>query len=279
MAKPTTKQELIDYSLRQLGAPVLEINVADEQLDDIVDDAIQFFNERHYNGVERAYLKYIVSQDDIDRGRAGGPGAAGITTHTASATIAGISSTFSYYENGNFLQVPDAVQSVVRVFKFDASVINSGMFSIKYQLFLNDLYYFNSVELLQYSMIKSYISDIDHLLTPDRHLRFNVRQGRLYLDMDWAAAAAGTYIVLDCYRAVDPADFSKIYNDGWLKRYVTQLIKRQWGQNLIKFQGVKLPGGIELNGRQLYDDAVTEINALMSEFQSTYELPPMDDIG
>ena len=197
MAKPTTKQELIDYSLRQLGAPVLEINVADEQLDDIVDDAIQFFNERHYNGVERTYLKYIVSQDDIDRGRAGGPGAAGITTHTASATIAGISSTFTFYENGNFLQVPDAVQSVVRVFKFDASVINSGMFSIKYQLFLNDLYYFNSVELLQYSMVKSYISDIDHLLTPDRHLRFNVRQSRLYLDMDWAAATAGTYIILD----------------------------------------------------------------------------------
>ena len=153
------------------------------------------------------------------------------------------------------------------------------MFSIKYQLFLNDLYYFNSVELLQYSMVKSYISDIDHLLTPDRHLRFNVRQSRLYLDMDWAAATAGTYIILDCYRAVDPADFSKIYNDSWLKRYVTQLIKRQWGQNLIKFQGVKLPGGIELNGRQLYDDAVAEINALMSEFQSTYELPPMDEIG
>jgi hypothetical protein len=279
MAKPTSKQELIDYALRQLGAPVLEINVADEQLDDIVDDAIQFFNERHYNGIERTYLKYIVSQDDIDRGRAGGPGDAGITTSTTSANIAGITSSFTFYENGNFLQVPDAVQSVVRVFKFDQSVINSGMFSIKYQLFLNDLYYFSSVELLHYTMVKSYLGDIDFILTPDRHVRHNVRQGRLYIDMDWSAAAAGTYIIIDCYRAVDPQEFTKIYNDSWLKRYVVSLIKRQWGQNLIKFQGVKLPGGIELNWRQLYDDAVTEITRLMDEFQSTYELPPMDDIG
>lgn len=279
MAKPTTKQELIDYALRQLGAPVLEINVADEQLDDIIDDAIQFFNERHYNGIERTYLKYIVTQEDIDRGRAGRPGEAGITTSTTSANIAGISTTFNFYENGNFLQVPDAVQSVVRVFKFDQSVINSGMFSIKYQLFLNDLYYFSSVELLHYTMVKSYLADIDFILTPERHVRFNVRQGRLYIDMDWAAAAPNTFIIIDCYRAVDPADFSKIYNDSWLKRYVVSQIKRQWGQNLIKFQGVKLPGGIELNGRQLYDDAMAEITKLMDEFQSTYELPPMDDIG
>ena len=153
------------------------------------------------------------------------------------------------------------------------------MFSIKYQLFLNDLYYFSSVELLHYTMVKSYLADIDYILTPERHVRFNVRQGRLYIDMDWAAAAPNTFIIIDCYRAVDPADFSKIYNDSWLKRYVVSQIKRQWGQNLIKFQGVKLPGGVELNGRQLYDDAMAEITKLMDEFQSTYELPPMDDIG
>ena len=278
MAKPTTKQELIDYSLRQLGAPVLEINVADEQLDDIVDDAIQFFNERHYNGVERAYLKYIVSQDDIDRGRAGGPGAAGITTHTTSATIAGISSTFSYYENGNFLQVPDAVQSVVRVFKFDASVINSGMFSIKYQLFLNDLYYFNSVELLQYSMTKTYLEDIDFLLTTDKQVRFNKRQDRLYLDIDWSSQAS-EYIVIECYRALDPASFTQVYNDSFVKQYLTALIKRQWGQNLIKFNGVKLPGGTELNGRQLYEDAMRDLDDIKQRMSLEYELPPMDLIG
>ncbi len=277
MAKPTTKQELIDHCLRKLGAPVLEINVSDEQLDDIVDDAVQYFNERHFDGVERMYLKYKITQEDIDRGQADPltSNTTGIVSTTA--TSGGFSNT--WYENSNFINCPDSVIGVEKVFKFDTSSISGGMFSIKYQLFLNDLYFFNSVELLQYSMTKRYLEDIDFLLTTDKQIRFNKRQDRLYLDIDWKSQAVNQFIVLDCYRALDPENFSQIYNDSFLKRYCTAMIKKQWGQNLIKFRGVKLPGGIEFNGREIYQDGVQEVNEIREQMSSTYELPPLDMIG
>ena len=283
--KPANRQDFIDYCLRKLGAPVLEINVDDEQIDDAVDDGIQMFNERHFDGVERMYLKYQISQDDIDRGRArndsGSTNTAGIvTTVGTSSTITGYGATTSnWYETSNFLQVPDSVVGVEKIFKFDSSSISSGMFSIKYQLFFNDLYYFNSVELLQYAMTKTYLEDIDFLLTPDKQVRFNKRQGRLYLDMDWGAQTVDNYLVLDCFRALDPEDFNQIYNDIFLKEYVTLLIKRQWGQNMIKFKGVKLPGGIEMNGREIYDDAERALESFRERFKLEYELPPLDFIG
>ncbi len=283
--KPANRQDFIDYCLRKLGAPVLEINVDDEQIDDAVDDGIQMFNERHFDGVERMYLKYQINQDEIDRGRArndaDSTNTAGIvTTVGTSSTITGYGTTTSnWYETSNFIQVPDSVVGVERIFKFDSSSISSGMFSIKYQLFLNDLYYFNSVELLQYAMTKTYLEDIDFLLTPDKQIRFNKRQGRLYLDMDWGSQTVDNFLVLDCYRALDPADFNQIYNDIFLKEYVTLLIKRQWGQNMIKFKGVKLPGGIEMNGREIYDDAERALESLRERIKLEYELPPLDFIG
>ena len=278
MAKPTTKQELVDYCLRRLGAPVLEINVADDQIDDLVDDALQYFNERHYDGVEKMYLKYKITDDDIARGRAKGTDGVGIVTTTATST--GIAATtFNFYENSNFIQVPDSVIGIEKIFKFDTSSISGGMFSIKYQLFLNDLYYFNSVELLQYAMVKSYLEDIDFLLTTDKQVRFNKRQDRLYLDIDWGSQSAGDFIVIECYRALDPASFVQVYNDSFVKKYLTALIKRQWGQNLIKFNGVKLPGGIELNGRQIYEDAMRDLEDIKQRMSMEYELPPFDMIG
>ena len=287
MANPSTRQGLIDYCLRQLGAPVLEINVDDDQIDDLVDDTIQYFNERHYDGVEKMYLKYKITQGDIDRGigavSAGSDSVdsiGGVGIVTTSATSTGIAATtFNFYENSNFIQVPDSVIGVERIFKFDTSSISGGMFSIKYQLFLNDLYYFNSVELLQYAMVKSYLEDIDFLLTPEKQVRFNKRQDRLYLDIDWGAQTVGDFIVLECYRALDPASFSQIYNDSFVKRYLTALIKRQWGQNLSKFRGVKLPGGIELNGGEIYQQAEQELNDIKSRMSMEYELPPLDFIG
>ena len=278
MAKPTTRQELIDYCLRRLGAPVLEINVDDDQIDDLVDDAVQYFQERHFDGVERMYLKYKITQEDIDRGRGANTDGVGIVTTTANSVGVG-STSFSFYESSNFIQVPDSVTGIQKIFKFDTSSISGGMFSIKYQLFLNDLYYFNSVELLQYSMVKSYLEDIDHLLTTDKQIRFNKRQNRLYLDIDWKSQSVDTFFVIDCHRALDPDDFTKIYNDSFMKKYLTSLIKRQWGQNLIKFNGVKLPGGIELNGRQIYDDAEKELEMIKDRMSSDYELPPLDMIG
>ena len=282
MAKPASRTQLVDYCLRKLGAPVLEINIDDDQIDDLVDDAIQLFNERHFDGVERMYLKYQLTQEDIDRGKAKNTDGVGIVTTTATATaVAGLGTTITnnWYETSNFLQVPDSVVGVEKIFKFDTSSISGGMFSIKYQLFLNDLYYFNSVELLQYAMTKSYLEDIDHLLTTDKQIRFNKRQDRLYLDIDWGSQDKDQYLVLDCYRALDPANFSQVYNDSFLKRYCTALIKKQWGQNLIKFKGVKLPGGIEFNGREIYQDGVEEVNAIRDQMSSTYELPPLDMIG
>ena len=281
MAKPASRTQLVDYCLRKLGAPVLEINLDDDQIDDSVDDAIQLFNERHFDGVERMFLKYKITQADLDRGRAKGTDGVGIVTTTATSTnIAGYGTTTSnWYETSNFLQVPDSVVGVEKIFKFDTSSISGGMFSIKYQLFLNDLYYFNSVELLQYAMVKSYLEDIDFLLTTDKQVRFNKRQDRLYLDIDWGSESADTYLVLDCYRALDPNSFTQVYNDSFLKLYLTALIKRQWGQNLIKFKGVKLPGGIELNGREIYDDAEREIDSIRQRMANEYELPPYDFVG
>ena len=279
MAKPSTRQGLIDYCLRQLGAPVLEINVDDDQIDDLVDDAIQYFNERHFDGVEKMYLKYKITQDDVDRGRGKGTNGVGIVTTTGTSTIVGTATTFSFYETSNYIQVPDSVIGIEKIFKFDTSSISGGMFSIKYQLFLNDLYYFNSVELLQYSMTKSYLEDIDHLLTTDKQIRFNKRQDRLYLDIDWGSQSADEFIVLECYRALDPESFTQIYNDSFMKLYLTALIKRQWGRNLSKFKGVKLPGGLELNGGEILQQAESELADIRSRMMSEFELPPLDFIG
>ena len=290
MAKPATRQQLIDYCFRKLGAPVLEINVDDDQVDDLVDDAIQLFNERHFDGVERMYLKYEITQGDIDRGLGvevpgettvnGTTGVGIVTTTSTSTNISGYGTTSTnWYENSNFLQIPDSVVGVNKIFKFDTSSISGSMFSIKYQLFLNDLYYFNSVELLQYSMTKTRLEDIDFLLTPEAQIRFNQRQDRLYMDIDWGAQTAGDFLVLDCHRALDPETFNQVYNDYFVKLYLTALIKRQWGQNLIKFRGVKLPGGLELNGREIYDDAERELERIKEKMMLEFEIPPLDFIG
>jgi hypothetical protein len=275
MAKPNSRQSLIDYCLRKLGAPVLEINVADEQIDDAVDDALQLFHERHFDGVVRTFLKYQITEEDKDRGRAG-PGGTGISSETA----VGVTTNFTWYENGNYIQVPDSIIGIEKVFKFDSSSISNGMFSVKYQLFLNDIAFDLGYQgLLSYAMTKSYLEDIDFLLTTDKQLRFNKRQNRLYMDIDWASAVSGDYIVLDCYRIINPDDFTNVYNDSFVKLYLTALIKRQWGQNLIKFKGAKLPGGIELNGREIYDDAEREILDIKNRMLSEYEIPPLDLIG
>ena len=281
MAKPTTRKELQEYCLRKLGAPVLEINVDDDQIDDLIDDTFQYFNERHFDGVEKMYMKYKITEEDINRGKAKDTTGVGIVTTSATSTnISGYGTTVSnWYETSNFIQVPDSVIGVEKIFKFDTSSISGGMFSIKYQLFLNDLYHFNSVELLQYAMTKTYLEDIDFLLTTDKQIRFNQRQDRLYLDIDWGAQQIDDWIIIECYRALDPDTFVGVYNDSFVKKYLTSLIKRQWGQNLIKFKGTKLPGGIELNGREIYDDAVQELADIKEAMSTEYELPPLDFIG
>ena len=279
MAQPSSRQGLIDYAKRQLGFPVLEINVADEQFSDLLDDAVQVYQERHYDGIARMYLKYKITQDDIDRGQArGGNTTLGITTTTATSTV-GLSTTFDLEENSNYIQMPPSVIGVNQIFKIRSDTVYDGLFNIRYQLFLNDLYAFGSVDLLQYSMVQTYLEDISFLLNPDMRYRFNIRQDRLYIDADFGVLNKDDFFVIDCFRILDPNDFTRVYNDPFLKRYFTALCKKQWGQNLIKFQGVQLPGGIQLNGRQIYDDGVRELDELRAKMSSDYEMPPLDMIG
>jgi len=278
--QPSSRSDFKTYCLRQLGAPVLEVNLASEQCEDLIDDALQMFQERTFDGAAQTYLKYKIRQGDIDRGK--GPGSTdvvGITTTTATSTV-GITSTFSFEENNNFLQVPPEVIGVYKIFHFDGSnTITNNMFSVKYQLFLNDIYFWGATELLTYAMTKTYLEDINFLLTTEKQIRFNKRQDRLYLDIDWDSVNVDDWLIIDCYRLLDPSDYGRVWNSQFLKQYATALMKRQWGQNLLKFGGVKLPGGIELNGRQIYDDGQKDIDILMERMSSTYELPPLDMVG
>ena len=282
MAKPQSRAEFKEYCLRQLGAPVLEINIATEQCEDIIDDAIQYFHERHFDGVAQVYLKYKVTQEDKDRGK--GPaedGVSGITTTSATATINGASIQFDYEENSNYLEIPPEIIGVTKLFRFDGTnTATNNMFSLKYQLFLNDIAFnWGTTELLSYAMTRTYLSDIDYLLNTEKQIRFNQRMDRLYIDIDWAEVNVGDYFIIDCWRALDPADYARVWNDSFLKPYTVALMKRQWGQNLLKFTGVKLPGGVELNGRQIYDDAEKDLERIRERMSETYELPPLDMIG
>ena len=284
MSQPSSRSTFKEYCLRQLGAPVLEVNVADEQVDDLIDDGLQYWNERHYDGVTQMYMKYAVTQQDIDRGRAStsssSTNSAGIVTTTADATIAGVSTSFDWHENSNYLQVPPEIIGVNKIMHFDGTnTATNNMFSVKYQLFLNDIYYWGTTEILTYAMTRTYLEDIEFALTTQKQIRFNQRQDRLYLDIDWSSLEKGDFIVMDCYRLLNPNDYTRVWNDSFLKKYIPALIKRQWGQNLMKFQGVKLPGGVELNGRQIYDDGEKELEKIREMMSNTDELPPLDMIG
>ena len=271
MSKPSTRQGLIDYCLRRLGYPVLEVNVDDDQIDDLIDDAIQYFQERHFDGVERMLLKHEITKENKETLKTG------ITTTTANSTVGITTTTFT--ESQNFIQLPDHVLGVERVLKMDASTISSGLFNIKYQIFLNDLYYYGALDLMNYAMTKTYLEDLSRIITPDTQLRFNKKNHRLYLDIDFGQLSDDTFIIIDGYRLLDPSDAPAIYNDFWLKRYATAIIKKQWGMNLIKFNGVLLPGGVQLNGRQIYEDALKEIEAIEYSLKTEYEIPPLDLIG
>ena len=210
-----------------------------------------------------------------------GAGSVGIASTSATATIVGTATTFTYYENSNYIQVPPNVIGVNKAFQWDDAqgVNTANLFSFKYQLFLNDIYYWGQTDLLSYSMAMSYLETLNFLLNTHKQIRFNQRQDRLYLDVDWDTIQVGDFIILDCFIAMDGNDYSRVWNDSFLKRYLVALIKKQWGQNLIKFQGVKLPGGIEFNGREIYEDGVREVDKIREEMSSYYELPPMDLIG
>ena len=275
MAKPATRAQLKEYCLRKLGKPVIEINVDDDQVEDLIDDTIQLFNERVYDGIERTYLKYKFTADDLANGRS-----RNLTTTKTDTNLGAnpASRTLSFEEGRGYLTVPDHVIGIVGVAPIANTYVNS-MFGFRHQFFLNDFYNFYAYDILNLEMTMQYISTLEFLIEGNKPLRYNKVQNRLYLDLDWNRVADNDYVLIDCYRALDPNTYTKIYNELFVKKYLTALVKRQWGQNLIKFTGIKMPGGVEFNGRQLYDDAQGEIEKIEGEMLSKYETAPLDFVG
>ena len=266
MANPATRETLKQYALRALGKPVIEINVDDDQLEDRLDEALQYFAQYHYDGVERMYLKHEITQADVDRSK---------TNDTTTATdVRDGSVTASFTEGRGFIPMPQAVVSVLNIFPFDDQATNN-MFDIRYQLRLNDLYDFSSTSIIHYQMTMQQLDFLSHILVGEKPIRFNQHQNRLYIDMDFANdIAVDEFLIIECYRKIDPASYPDIFDDIYLKRYATALIKRQWGANLSKFTGVQLLGGVEMNGGEIYSQAQQEIERLEEQIQLAFELPP-----
>ena len=263
MATPSTRETLKQYCLRNLGKPVIDINVDDDQVEDRIDEALQYFAQYHVDGVERMYLKYLVTADDITR-----------MTTDASESVTENSITTTYKRADNFLVVPSSVISVINVFPLSDRA-NLNMFDVRYQLRLNDLYDFSSTSIVHYEMTMRHLDFLDHILVGEKPMRFNQLSNRLYIDMDWGTdITAGEYLIFEVYRKVDPDTYTDLYDDLYLKRYTTALIKRQWGQNLSKFSGTAMLGGVTLNGPELFSSAIDEQQRLEEEIRLNYEEPP-----
>ena len=271
MAVPNTKSTFKEYCLRSLGKPVIEINVDEDQVDDRIDEALQYFAQYHYDGIERVYLKHAITQAEIDR-------AATNSSETATDKVDN-SITAAWTEGKGFIPVPDSVMSVVKIFDFtDKNTTN--MFDVRYQLRLNDLYDFSSESIIHYEMTRQHLDYLDHILVGEKPIRFNQHQNRLYIDMDWSQDVnVDDFIIIECYRKLDPTTYTDVFNDIYLKRYTTALIKRQWGANLSKFEGVQMLGGVTLNGAKLFEEAQADIEKLEEQIQLAYELPPNYMIG
>ena len=265
MAIPNSKSTFKDYCLRNLGFGVIDINVSDDQVDDRIDEAIQYFAHYYYDSVEKMYLKYQITADDITRARSNA------TTTATDRSDTSVTATFS--EGKNYIPMPSSVVSVMRIFSFDNAATNN-MFDIRYQLRLNDLYDFSSTSIIHYEMTMQHLDYLSHLLVGETPIRFQEHQGRLYLDMDWEAdVSADDYLIIECYRKLDPDTYTDLYDNMHLKRYATALIKKQWGANLSKFNGVQMLGGVTMNGETIYQQALDEITKLEEEMKLGFELP------
>ena len=311
MAQPTTRQQFIDYCKRRLGFPVIDINVDDDQISDRVDDALQFFEDYHFDGVEKMYMKHLITQADIDR---------------------------------RWIYCPDAVTYVVGMFPFDDSNSSINMFDLRYQLRLHDLYDFTSVSYVSYEITMQHIRTLNLLFSGTPQIRFNRKQNKIFLDIDWSRdVSVGDYVVIDCYRAIRPATItltgtgtavttantitgtgtifdqellegdvitlggqelqvnqitsptslttigpvatnvtngvltkpgnSEVFNDRFLKRYATALIKYQWGSNLSKFAGIQMPGGVTLDGVRIMTEAKEEMDKIEEDMYNFNSLP------
>ena len=245
MAVPTTRTEFKDYCLRRLGAPVIDINVDDEQVEDRIDDALGYYRDYHYDGTERIYLKHQLTQAEID---------------------------------ADEIEVPDAVIGIVNIFDIGDAVQSSNLFNIRYQIHLNDLFDFTSTTYVPYVNAMRHIEMLEEIFVGKKPIRFSRHTNKLRVDSLFEQQP-GQYLIIECYRTLDPNTYTDVWGDIWLRRYTTALIKRQWGENLKKFEGMQLPGGITFNGQKIWEEATEEINKLEDEMISSYSLPVADFMG
>jgi hypothetical protein len=246
MAVPTSRDTFKEYCLRSLGKPVIEINVDDDQVDDRVDEALRYFMDYHFDGVEKLYYKYIVTdQTKIDK----------------------------------YIAMPDNVIGVVNLFPIGQGLNTNNLFNIRYQIALNDLYTLTSVSMVPYYMAMTHIQFLEQMLVGRQPIRYNRYKNRLYIDMDWNIVTSGDYIVAEAYEVIDPDTYIKVWSDRWLQKFATCLIKQQWGNNLKKYSGMTMPGGIKFNGQQIYDEANQEREKMEQDMITGYSLPVTDLVG
>jgi hypothetical protein len=247
MAKPASKSELKDYILRRLGAPVIQINLDDDQIDDRIDDALQKFRDYHFDGTEHCFYKIKVTQEDLDN---------------------------------KYFTLPDDIVGVTKIFRLSTAPNTSNLFNIRYQIHLNDLFDYSAATYTPYVMAMRHIETLEEVFVGEIPIRFNRHQNILRPDFDWSAdAPVGSWIIVDGYKTVDPEIYTDVYDDPWLKEYATALVKRQWGDHLSKYSGMQMPSGVIFNGDKIYNDAVAEIDKLEKELINSYSLPGPDFIG
>lgn len=247
MAIPTTKAEFKAYCLRKLGAPVIEINVDDDQVDDRVDEALRYYWDYHFDGSEKIYYKHLVTDQDREN---------------------------------KYITLPENIIGAVRIFPIADPIVRSDdLFNIRYQIALNDLYTLTSVSMVPYYMLMEHLSLVSEMLVGQQPIRYSRHKDRLYVDMDWGSIAQGEYLLVEAYEVIDPDVYTDVWADRWLQNYTTAKIKYQWGSNLTKFTGMSLPGGVQFNGEKILEDARQEIEKMEQEMISSYSLPVSDMIG
>jgi hypothetical protein len=265
-SQPATRAEFKAWCLRRLGYPAIDINVCDEQLEDLIDEAISHYQEFHYEGSYKSLIKIEVTENMK-------------SVATSSSAITGT----SWLESNPYVELPPGVLGVDNVYTqvSQSSSIPGNIFNIKYQLFLNDIYAFTNNQILHYYMVQNYLETLDWVTNSRlyKRLRYTSSTNKLYVDIDWSELGVGEYIVVDCIMGVDPVIYPKTWNEHWLKDYAVALFKEQWGQNLSKYDGIQMLGGVTLNGRKILEEAKEELDKLKEELRNTYELPPMDLIG
>lgn len=296
---PSTLDNLVEYAKRRLGAPILNIDVTEDQINDLLNDAIQYFQEYATNGSERTFLAYRLTKEDIERFRSTDYTSVDTEfidddvtkneyevieradTGTIDVTEGADSTQGVWKENTNYIALPDFIFGVSRVFGQVGSTIRNSLLGIQFQIFLSDIYNFGSLDILQYYTVKSYLETLNFVLNNGNTMqyRYNQRQGRLYLDSDLNLLSPNTWLLIECFKFLDPDEAPMVFNDIFLKRYFTALLKRQWGMNLSKYTNVQLPGGVLTNGMQIYEQGNAEAIQLEADIFSKYSLPPKLIIG